>query len=755
MYESASFAYLNLDLAWPDFSLVNLERNADGSLTLARVPLPVEEVGIGRAVEPDLQEPSLPGLCFDPQPASPGPQSLAIGPAGLATSDDCAGDLYIADPVNHRIWRCQPCAGEPAALPCLSGPGYGPGQLNTPRGLAITPALTGPRLYIADSGNHRLQAIDLTTQQVVAIWGQPDPVGQPTPGEVSGHLNDPWDVAVDAAGNLYVVDHGNARLQKFSPAGQVETTFEETMATQSNRPREPIRLAIAGPASAERLYVLDRGSEQPRVCKFELAGAAQPPDEWSLNEALATPIALAATNEAVYVGGADGTIVKFSPTGQKLSTLASTGKPLAALAVGGTGELLAGPGGLPVSRLRLDAGYMPAGYFLVGPFETKLGQLTWHRWRVLADPLADNAHLQLFTYSSSSPPALPPAGGDNPFTAPGWSAQPRDQLDVLILSKAVRHALAVGPAVSAPAEGELQTPNFWLGGLVRSDGEASPVIHQMRIDYNPATSIRYLPAIYREEALRRLPLELALAALDSELGQVSDLLAALPSLFDPAAAPADWLPWLAGWLDFELIEDWPVPGTRHNLAQAASLYSQRGTVEGLRRYVKLYAGVETRIEESNTVVALFTLNDDLALGFNTVLAPAHEQGAVLANTATLGQSHLLTAEEIGVPLFADVAHRFCVQLYAAQLGDSSRIRDLVTQVLEREKPAHTTYHLCVIEPRMRVGFQARLGIDAIVGGPPLDLVLGKPRELGWETALPLVPPGPTRDGIIGVNTRLG
>jgi hypothetical protein len=43
----------------------------------------------------------------------------------------------------------------------------------------------------------------------------------------------------------------------------------------------------------------------------------------------------------------------------------------------------------------------------------------------------------------------------------------------------------------------------------------------------------------------------------------------------------------------------------------------------------------------------------------------------------------------------------------------------VRAVIEREKPAHTTYHLCVIEPRMRVGAQARLGIDTIVSqGPP-------------------------------------
>jgi hypothetical protein len=39
------------------------------------------------------------------------------------------------------------------------------------------------------------------------------------------------------------------------------------------------------------------------------------------------------------------------------------------------------------------------------------------------------------------------------------------------------------------------------------------------------------------------------------------------------------------------------------------------------------------------------------------------------------------------------------------------------RVIEAEKPAHTTYHLCLLEAAMRVGAQARLGIDAIVAGP--------------------------------------
>ena len=247
-------------------------------------------------------------------------------------------------------------------------------------------------------------------------------------------------------------------------------------------------------------------------------------------------------------------------------------------------------------------------------------------------------------------------------------------------------------------------------------------------------------------------LDLLLATLGSELGRVDETLAALPARFDPAAAPASaGLPWLASWLDFDLVEDWPTPTTRHNLADAVQLATLRGTAEGLRRYLSIYAGVTARIEEPAAVASLFALDENVALGFNTMLAPAHEQGAVLAGTATLGQSHLLDVEDIGAPLFEDVANRFCVQVYAAQLSDP-RTQDQVIAVLEREKPAHTDYHLCVIEAKMRVGFQACIGVNSIVGGPAPDLRLGDTSSLGTDTVLADQPPRADR---VGYGIRVG
>ena len=98
------------------------------------------------------------------------------------------------------------------------------------------------------------------------------------------------------------------------------------------------------------------------------------------------------------------------------------------------------------------------------------------------------------------------------------------------------------------------------------------------------------------------------------------------------------------------------------------------------------------------------------------------------------RSHLTTDAEYGAPAYDDVAHRFQVQMYAADVPDDEA-RRRVRAVIDREKPAHTSYHLCVIDARMRVGFQARLGVDAIVAASSQQLSLGSGLRLSHEGVL--------------------
>jgi len=82
-------------------------------------------------------------------------------------------------------------------------PGGEPGSFNKPGGLALDGA---GNLFVADIFNHRIQKFDPEGHFLAQVGGK---------GEGKGQFNEPWDVTVDGEGNLYVADTFNHRIQKF------------------------------------------------------------------------------------------------------------------------------------------------------------------------------------------------------------------------------------------------------------------------------------------------------------------------------------------------------------------------------------------------------------------------------------------------------------------------------------------------------------------------------------------------------------
>jgi hypothetical protein len=135
------------------------------------------------------------------------------------------------------------------------------------------------------------------------------------------------------------------------------------------------------------------------------------------------------------------------------------------------------------------------------------------------------------------------------------------------------------------------------------------------------------------------------------------------------------------------------------------------------------------------------------LGVSTGLAGAEPQGAVVGTTAVLDGSYLSPQEAYATPLFAEVAHQFTVRVYRGR-GYRDHTLAAVRGLLDREAPAHTSGHVCVVEPRMRVGVQARVGVDAVVAGPEASTAMRA------EAAGGLVLGGPP-SGRLGRDSYLG
>ena len=145
-------------------------------------------------------------------------------PFGVAV--DVAGNLYIADTENHRVRRVNP-AGTIETVAGTGTSGYsGDGgsavsaRVSFPFGVAVD---TAGNLYIADTGNHVIRRVDPSGRiTTVAGTGTQGDSGDGGPA-VSAQLDEPWEVAVDGAGNLYIVALGNRGIRRVDRSGRIGT----------------------------------------------------------------------------------------------------------------------------------------------------------------------------------------------------------------------------------------------------------------------------------------------------------------------------------------------------------------------------------------------------------------------------------------------------------------------------------------------------------------------------------------------------
>jgi sugar lactone lactonase YvrE len=199
----------------------------------------------------------------DPGDGGIAPQAFLNFPSGMTV--DSSGNLYIADAGGQRIRKINPAgiittvAGNGTAGFSGDGGSATAAQLNWPKDVAIDAA---GNLYIADTGNSSIRKV--TSAGIITTIAGNGTAGFYGDGGLAtnAQLNQPTGVALDASGNVYFSDTYNFRVRKADTGGVISTIAGTGVAAYSGDGIPGTSAALAYPTglkvdAAGNLFLAD------------------------------------------------------------------------------------------------------------------------------------------------------------------------------------------------------------------------------------------------------------------------------------------------------------------------------------------------------------------------------------------------------------------------------------------------------------------------------------------------------------------
>jgi sugar lactone lactonase YvrE len=134
-------------------------------------------------------------------------------PEGLAIA---GSTLFVADRGNHAIRKVDLTTGSVTTLAGVAGvSGAMDGSANTARFNSPTGiVVVGSTLYVCDTQNHTIRAVDVNTGDTSTVAGSAGSIGSTDGSPLSARFAAPMGITADSTGVLFVADTGNHTIRR-------------------------------------------------------------------------------------------------------------------------------------------------------------------------------------------------------------------------------------------------------------------------------------------------------------------------------------------------------------------------------------------------------------------------------------------------------------------------------------------------------------------------------------------------------------